>query len=124
MEEWGVARRIHPKCVEIERLGGKYAGSREFTPMIPPHTTDSNLPFILVRYQVPLIPRFAMSINTCQGETLLMVGIYLSQSAFSHWQLYASLSRSSKKESVCAILPYKGGLPLTRNVAYRELLSN
>ena len=93
----GIVRRIHPKCVEIELFGGRNEGSREFIPRIPPHTTDSNLPFILARYQFPLRPCFAMSINKCQGHTLLRVGIYLAQSVFSHGQLYVAMSRSGKK---------------------------
>ena len=117
-------RRILPKRVEIELFGGEYEGPREFTPMIPPQAIDSDLPFILARYQFPQRPCFAMSINKCHRQTLRRVGLYIAQSVFPHGDLGVAPSRSKKKEFARAIPPYTGGRPLTRNVVYRELLSN
>ena len=40
-----------------------------------------------------------MAIDKAQGQSISILGIYLPQPVFSHWQLYVELSRAG--------LPYK-----------------
>ena len=117
-----IVRRISQKCVEVEMFTGKQSGSREFIPRLPLQSADTDLPFTLVRFQFPLRPCFAISMNKSQGQTLLRVGIFLPQSVFSHGQLYVALSRVKRRSDIHVLLPFTEGLPLTRNVVYKELL--
>jgi hypothetical protein len=55
---------------------------------------SSGLPFPVRRRQFPLIPAFAVTIHKAQGQTLLRVGLYLSNPIFTHGQLYTALSRT------------------------------
>ena len=117
-----IVRRIHSRCVEVEVYTGKFSGSREFIPRLPLHPSDTDLPFTLARYQFPLRPCFAISMNKSQGQPLMRVGIYLPQSVFSHGQLYVALSRERRKSDIHIVLPFTSDRPRTRNVVYKELL--
>lgn len=44
--------------------------------------------------QFRIVVSFAMSIDKCQGQCLINVGIYLPESIFSHDQLYVFTSRT------------------------------
>lgn len=45
------------------------------------------------KWQFPIAPCFAMTINKAQGQTFDQAGIYLQRPVFSHGQLYVALSR-------------------------------
>ena len=118
-----IARRISQRCVESELFTGGNSGSREFIHRLPLQSSDTNLPFTLVRFQFPLRPCFAISTIKSQGQTLLRVGVYLPQSVVSHGQLYVALSRPRKRSDIHVAFSFTDGRPLARNVAFKELLS-
>ncbi|GBO36156.1 hypothetical protein AVEN_234051-1 [Araneus ventricosus] len=91
--------------------------------------SDVNLPFVLKRRQFPLIPAYAMTINTSQGQTFDQIGIYFDEPVFSHGQLYVALSRSRNPNHVkiyTKTSEVQGKLLnnekyFTRNVVYQEV---
>ncbi|XP_022843247.1 uncharacterized protein LOC111366784 [Olea europaea var. sylvestris] len=56
------------------------------------------------RTQFPIRPCFAMTINKDQGQTLDFVGLYLPEPAFSHGQLYVTLSRARTRENIKVLI--------------------
>ena len=62
---------------------------------------DTDLPFALRRYQVPVRLAWAMTINKSQGQTFgERIGIYLHKPVFAHGQLYCAMSRATRAEHV------------------------
>lgn len=93
-----------------------------------PHTTfeDGSTPLPITRLQFPIKPAFAMTINKSQGQTLNHVGVFLSQSAFSHGQLYVALSRCTSPDNL-KVYVADGSIKglegsYTRNVVYTQVL--
>ena len=117
-----IVRRIHPMCVDVEVYTGKFPGWRAFIPRLPLQPSGADLPFTLVRYQFPLRPCFAISMNKSQGEPLMRVGIYLPKSVFSNGQLYLALRRARRKSDFHIVLPFTADRPRARNVVYKELM--
>ena len=82
------------RVIQAKIMTGTHAGHIEFIPRIALTTTkDCHLPFTLTRRQFPIQPSYAMTINKSQDQTLTKVGIYLSQSVFTHGQLCVAMSR-------------------------------
>nr|KAJ0207810.1 hypothetical protein LSAT_V11C500278750 [Lactuca sativa] len=66
---------------------------------------------------------YAMTINKSQGQSLKKVGLYLTNSVFTHEQLYAALSRATSPDSIKILLQQEVALPFnyTRNVVFEDL---
>lgn len=62
----------------------------------PPQT----FPFEMIRFQFPLRPAFALTINKSQGQTLQSVGLLMTSQVFGHGQLYVALSRCREIEQL------------------------
>jgi Helicase len=87
-------------------LAGTHAGNMVFIPRIPlsPSST-AELPFDFRRTQFPLRLAFAMTINKAQGQTLKYVGLCLTESVFTHGQLYVAVSRVTDGANLRMIIP-------------------
>ncbi|POS82038.1 hypothetical protein EPUL_005234, partial [Erysiphe pulchra] len=82
------------------RFGGKeYIISRASI------TSGEDVPFTMVRKQLPLRPCFSMTINKSQGQTLKRVGVDLSIPTFTHGQLHVTLSRVTDVRNMIVLLP-------------------
>ena len=81
----------HSLCAEI--LTGDERGTVVLIPHILLRPSDTAMPFIHNRMQLPLRPAYCMTINKTQGQTFDTVGIYFPDACFSHGQLYVALSR-------------------------------
>ncbi|CAK1599238.1 unnamed protein product [Parnassius mnemosyne] len=81
----------------------------------------SNFPFSFKRVQFPVTVSacYAMTVNKAQGQTLRVVGVYLSTDCFAHGQLYVGFSRVSSPRNLFVYTPSKP----TSNVVYTEALS-
>uniref|UniRef100_A0A914VBN9 ATP-dependent DNA helicase n=1 Tax=Plectus sambesii TaxID=2011161 RepID=A0A914VBN9_9BILA len=106
--------------VEAEVLLGKYAGRRVLIPKIALTPSDTDLPFMLRRRQLPLRTSFAMIINKAQGQTFERVGVYLPEPVFTHSQLYVAFSRVCSLDRIKVKL--QAGATRTANVVYSEVL--
>ncbi|XP_074326808.1 uncharacterized protein LOC141664753 [Apium graveolens] len=80
-------------CVECEVICGTFVGLKYFIPRMKLSLSDTKMPFILVRKQMPLQICYAMTINKSQGQSLKTVGLYLPKSVFTHGQYYVAISR-------------------------------
>ena len=66
-----------------------------------------------------------MTINKAQSQTLRRVGIYLERPCFAHGQLYVAASRVGDPAHLrFAVAPDKAGEYRTKNVVYREALTD
>ena len=74
----------------------------------------------LLHCQFPLAPAYATTFNSCQGLTLDVVGIDLTQPVFSHGQLYTTLSHI-RHHSHAKIHLHPGETTIP-NVTYQEIL--
>ena len=98
--------RISQRIVECEILGDKYAGNMVIIPWIPlSPSSPMNLPFEFRRTQFPLRLAFAMTINKAQDQTLKNIGLCLTESVFTHGQLYVALSRVTNGANLRMIVP-------------------
>jgi ATP-dependent DNA helicase PIF1 len=131
-----IVTRLMQYFVEAEMVDAEGAGNRQPRRVMIPRldlipSDDTLFPFTLKRRQFPVRPAFAMTINKSQGQTLTMMGLYLSKSVFSHGQLYVALSRVGSHRGVRVMvvggkkLARRGGLHarrvFTTNVVFREL---
>jgi hypothetical protein len=104
--------------IEAEIATGMRIGEKVLIPRFQLCQTETRFPFHLIRRQFPIRIAFAMTINKAQGQTLDSVGIYLTNSVFTHGQLYVALSRVKNPKKVFVYLP-KGDS--TNNVVYKEI---
>lgn len=62
--------------------------------------SDTRLPFRLLQKQMPLQTCYAMTVNNSHGQSLLMVGLFLPKSVFTHGQLYVVVSRVTSRKGL------------------------
>ncbi|XP_057305275.1 ATP-dependent DNA helicase PIF1-like [Hydractinia symbiolongicarpus] len=89
-----IIRRLHDNCVDVEVLTGNAIGDGVLIPRVQLAPSDTGMPFVLRRRQLPLRLSYAMTINKAQGQTFEKVGILLRRPCFSHGQLYVAFSRA------------------------------
>jgi hypothetical protein len=122
---------LHENFITARILSECNKGDIVFISRIDLAPSDINLPFILKRRQLPIIPAYAMTINKAQGQTFDHVGIYLPQPVFSHGQLYVAVTRCRNPNNLkfCIKETDKQGKitkqsnSFTANVVYREVFS-
>jgi len=120
--------KLMQHIIDAEIAIGPDKGRHVFIPRLSITPSDTKrMPFTIRRWQFPLQPAFAMTINKAQGQT---VGVYLPKPVFCHGQLYVAFSRCSSRQGVRVLV--RGGSRValngaptgvyTSNVVYREVL--
>jgi hypothetical protein len=71
-----------------------FLGTIVHIPRVKLISKNSGLPFEICRLQFPVLSSWSMTINKSQGQTMSIVGLYLSSQCFAHGQLYVALSRT------------------------------
>ena len=111
------------------------AGQTLWLTRIAMSTEDGLFPFTLTRFQFPVRPAFAMSINKSQGQTLDKAAVCLPGPVFAHGQLYVAYSRVGNPDKIFVCAPPPDNMPdklkewldqnpgtYTRNIVYRSVL--
>jgi hypothetical protein len=95
--------RLDAVTFEGRILAGDYKGTVHTIPRMPVPSIEGDLPWILTRYQLPVRPCFAMTVNKSQGQTLGVVGVNLQVSPFAHGQLNVAMSRGTDAGSITVL---------------------
>jgi ATP-dependent exoDNAse (exonuclease V) alpha subunit len=75
-------------------ISGLKCGNVVMIPKIKIHNKGSGrLGLSFYRYQFPVAPAYAMSVNQSQGQTFNCVGVFLETDVFAHGQLYVAFLR-------------------------------
>ncbi len=126
-----IVRSVAEHLITAQVLAGSHQGDVVIIPRIDLAPSDSQLPFVLKRRQLPIIPAFAMTINKSQGQTFDFVGVQLQEPVFAHGQLYVALSRARLPANIRVAVtktPLQGQLladssdTFTQNIVYREVI--
>ena len=64
-----------------------------------------------------------MTIHKAQGQTFLLVGLFLLTAVFMHGMLYVAFSRAKRQRGLKVLLPPENARQ-TRNVVWREVLQD
>ncbi|CAI0382863.1 unnamed protein product [Linum tenue] len=83
-------------------------------------------PVAIPRRQFPIRVCYAMTINKSQGQSLDIVGVYLTKPVFSHGQLYVAVSRVRSADGLHILIDNDGEVPqsYTRNIVYHETFAD
>jgi ATP-dependent exoDNAse (exonuclease V) alpha subunit len=117
-------RLVHmsSRVLRVRIITGPAKGQLAFIPRIRLTTTDTQLPFQLLRVQFPVRLAFAMTINKSQGQSLGYVGLDLRSPVFSHGQFYVGVSRGKNWSNVKVLLDKDKADKKTQNIVYPEVL--
>ena len=119
-----IFHKVHKNyLLECSIAGGEFNRRKVLIPRITTKPKDREFPFEWSRRQFPVRVAFAMTINKSQGQTLLNVGVWLSDTCFAHGQLYVAVSRVGSPSSIkLAIRPIdEKPENATSNVVFKEV---
>uniref|UniRef100_A0ABD2WQT2 ATP-dependent DNA helicase n=1 Tax=Trichogramma kaykai TaxID=54128 RepID=A0ABD2WQT2_9HYME len=121
-----------------EVVSGNAVGSSVIIPRIDLTPANGEIPFKLVRRQLPVRLGYAMTINKSQGQSFEKVGVLLPALVFGHGQLYVALSRVRSRAGIKVVLQHNNvkthnnarlgkrkidqSSHYTKNVVYKEIL--
>ncbi|XP_028944574.2 uncharacterized protein [Malus domestica] len=120
-----VVMQLTDRIVEAKIITGSKIGDKVYIPRIITESSENKYPFTLRRRQFPLRICYAMTINKSQGQSLKIVGLFLSQTVFSHGQLYVALSRVTSKQGLKIVIAHDSDMPYgyTKNIVYKDVLN-
>ncbi|KAH0604597.1 uncharacterized protein H6S33_006265 [Morchella sextelata] len=69
--------RLGRRCIEAKILDGEFDGEPKVIPRIQLSSAEGDLPFIIIRRQLPIRLCFAVTVNKSQGQSLDVVRVDL-----------------------------------------------
>jgi len=114
-----IITKIMKNTVKVRIISGRSIGLQKTIFKIQFRSSQKEN-ITMKRFQLPIKPCFAMTINKAQGQTVEFVGVNLEKDVFSHGQLYVALSRVRDPANLHIFLPE--GKRHTRNIVYFEVL--
>ena len=97
--------------IEAKIIIGSHSGKKVFIPRILMTVKSKKVPFTFNRKQFPVRLSYCMTINKSQGQTLDVVGLYLSKLVFTHGQLYVALSKVTSRDGLKILILNENGVP-------------
>ncbi|XP_068309880.1 uncharacterized protein [Pyrus communis] len=121
-----VVMQLNDIIIQATIITGSNIGEKVYIPRIITESSQHKYPFTLRRRQFPLKLCYVMTINKSQGQSLKIVGLYLSQTVFSHGQLYVALSRVTSKKGLKIVIAHNSDMPYgyTKNIVYKDVLKH
>ena len=125
-----IIKQVLPKVLVCEMMCGKRQGERVYIPRTLTTSKKNQYAFQLRRWQFPVRPAYAMTINKSQGQSFKKIGIYLPEWVFTHGQLYVALSRAGASADVLMYIDKmrddshcvtEDGI-FTKNIVFKEVL--
>lgn len=107
-------------------LLGRNIDNKVYIPRLSLTYSDPRISFKFRQTQFPLIILFAMTINKSQENYFKYVGVYLTQSVFSHGQLYVVISRVTSRNNLKLLLATNESQDINTilNIVYKEVFQN
>ena len=118
-------KMLSPRLM-VCRTVGQEVDRDVYIPRITLRPKEKQYPFEWSRRQFPIKAAFSTTINKSQGQTMKVVGVWLTEPVFSHGQLYVAGSRVGAPERLWfAVRPENdGNRNHTRNIVYLEVLTD
>lgn len=116
-----IVTRVSRTVLEGKILGGSMNDKTRLIPRISLCSTKEELPWILRRKQFSVRLCFVIIVNKAQDQSLNTIGVDLRSSAFTHDQLYVTLSRVTNVIRLTILLTERGD-EKTENIVYPEVL--
>ncbi|CAN6562094.1 unnamed protein product [Malus baccata var. baccata] len=103
-----VVTQLNDRVVQAKIMTGSNIGERVYIPRIITESSQHKYPF------------------TVQGQSLKIVGLFLSHIVFSHGQLYVALSRVTSKKGLKIVIAHNSDMPYgyTKNIVYKDVLKH
>ena len=114
----GIVTRISRWVLELHLQ----LGSHVLIPHVKLISIDEHIPFHLQHLQFPVAVTFTMTINKAQGQSFDTVGIDLRNAAFTHGQLYVTLSRARSSHGIKCLIDSCNNDHCTPNIVFKEVI--
>lgn len=125
-----IVEKLGRNSISAKIISESHYGESCVIPRIDLALSDTFLPFVLKRRQLPVIPAYAITINKSQGQSFKYVGIELDRPVFSHGQLYVALSRCTDHKNIKVKVDETNeqgqllrGRTFTKNVVFKEIFT-